>query len=484
MLLALEERERRRKEDPLYLWEPTPAQKPFITAVDGTDCYENWMLAANRSGKSDGGARCVAKFARFGTPEHPNTPTTSWAVSLDFPSSRDIVQPKLFDNGVSSQRAHPPFIPEREIKDWRVSDQILILKNGSTIGFKSADSGRVKFQGTEKDVVWFDEEPPEDIYEECIIRVGGGRRLRVLGTCTLLPPEGQVGGVSWVFPRLVQPWQAGRTNVGIYTASIYDNPHIDPKEIERLESIYPEGSAARRIRLGGELLPGIGGSRAYSAFDRRIHLVKQPPLSFRRPLCWMWDFNVSPVISLVGQRDGDTFRIYREFVLDEGSIPEMCQLFREAFPRHGAEIYLYGDATGKGRTAQTGQSDYTIILKEMKSYGSPIRMKVPESNPAVPDRVNAVNHAFKNEQGQVNLILDASCVELTADMEQVLRDQKGGIKKTTNPRDPYARRTHTSDALGYWISYEAPVVLFHETPRSVIQRVSSIPTPSYGFSRR
>src|SRR5438445_410106 len=243
-----EEYKRRQKDDPLLTWEPTIAQRPFILAVTGTQSYENWFLAANRSGKSDAGAWLGARFARFGIPGQPFKPTSGWVISLDFPSSRDIIQPKYFDNGVSVERGHAPFIPEREIEDWRVSDQILILKNDSIIGFKSCDSGRVKFQGAEKDWVQFDEEPPKDIYEETVIRVGAGARLRVFGTCTLLPPEGQVGGVSWVFNEKVQMWQQHKGNCQIFTASIYDNPHLNKAEIERLESIYPEGSITRRIR--------------------------------------------------------------------------------------------------------------------------------------------------------------------------------------------------------------------------------------------
>ena len=36
----------------------------------------------------------------------------------------------------------------------------------STLGFKSYDQGRRKWQGETLDFVWFDEEPPEDIYIE------------------------------------------------------------------------------------------------------------------------------------------------------------------------------------------------------------------------------------------------------------------------------------------------------------------------------
>ena len=86
-----------------------------------------------------------------------------------------IIQPKYFDNGfVPGGASHQPFIPQREISEWRVSDQVLKLKIGSLIGFKSADSGASKFQGAEKDWIHFDEEPPKPVYEESVIRVGAG----------------------------------------------------------------------------------------------------------------------------------------------------------------------------------------------------------------------------------------------------------------------------------------------------------------------
>ena len=40
----------------------------------------------------------------------------------------------------------------------------------STLGFKSYDQGREKWQGETLDFVWFDEEPPLDIYTEGLTR--------------------------------------------------------------------------------------------------------------------------------------------------------------------------------------------------------------------------------------------------------------------------------------------------------------------------
>jgi phage terminase large subunit-like protein len=40
----------------------------------------------------------------------------------------------------------------------------------STLGFESYDQGRTKWQGETLDFVWFDEEPPQDIYFEGLTR--------------------------------------------------------------------------------------------------------------------------------------------------------------------------------------------------------------------------------------------------------------------------------------------------------------------------
>lgn len=484
------ELQKRRAEDPLLNYQLHPKQSAFTESVLKRLKPENWFLAANRGGKSQAGAYCGAHLARFGNPGAKwitgasgisvrDRATSGWVSCLDFPTSRDVMQPKYFDNGFVSPGEAPPFIPEREILEWRVADQILKLKNGSIIGFKSADSGRRKYQGTGKDWFHMDEEHPWEIYEEGVIRVGS-RPLLFFCTATILPPEGQQAtGPSWVWEKIVSPYQKGLAPFRqIFGASIYDNPGILRSEIKRLESIYPEGSLSRRIRLGGELLPGIGGTRAYASFDRMLHVRPQAEYwQSRRPIAWIWDFNVEPLVSLVGQFDGKVYRIIKELVLDEGSIPEMCQYFHDSFPDHDAEIWVYGDATAKRRTGQTGKSDYYIIQQECKSFAR-IKMRVPEENPRVPDRVNSVNRLCLDEEGHVKFQVDPTCGELISDLEGVLRDGRGGIMKTHNRKDPYFRRTHTSDALGYWTAYEAPV----KPPNRGENATVAIASPGYGFN--
>lgn len=56
----------------------------------------------------------------------------------------------------------------------------------STIGFKSYDQGRAKWQGETLDIVWFDEEPPQDIYTEGLTRTNATGGLVYLTFTPLL----------------------------------------------------------------------------------------------------------------------------------------------------------------------------------------------------------------------------------------------------------------------------------------------------------
>ncbi len=438
----------------------------------GAECYENWALWANRAGKTDVGAYCGSKLARFGLPHSEIKPaigpsgisvwdraTSGWVAGVTSNFVRDVIAPKYFDNGfVPAGSSHRPFIPDREIEEWRPGDRILKLKNGSIIGYKAYSDGRLTFQGAGKDWVHFDEEPPKDIYEEVSLRVEAGRRLRIFGTCTLLPPEGEIGGVTWIYTEKVKPLFDGKpVDARIFQASIYDNPYLDPAEIARLEALYPAGSVERRIRLDGDLIPGLTGARAYGAFEYAMHVCDTGPLEPRRPLCLCLDFNVEPMVALVGQRAGRVFKVFDEIVLGQGSVMEMGRVFRQEYPSHRAELWIYGDSTGHSRDAGTGKSDYQLLTNELRGYATPWRLKVPEKNPRVPDRINAVNRALRDEFGELGVEIHPRCEELIADLEGVLRDAKGGIKKTFNKSDPYIKRTHTSDAFGYWVSYEQPV---------------------------
>ena len=490
----LKEMQSRAEGDPLRTWKPHAKQRAFIDSVMKGEARTNLALFGNRTGKTDAGAWIDAAVARFGNPlarpdgygkvQVTDRAASIWVVSPDFPSSRDIIQPKIFDNGfVSPGQTHLPFIPAREIREWRTGDQLLRLHNGSIIGFKSADSPRTKFQGTGKDLVHFDEEPPLGHFEEATLRVEAGRALSVIFTCTILPPEGQAGGISWMFDKFVKPWKRREPNLPyrIFSAGIYDNPHIGLEEIRHLEAMYPPGSIQRRIRLDGELIEGMGGSRVYGNFSFDVHMKEQGPLDPRRPLVWFWDFNVNPMITGIGQRDGRLFRVHDELVIRDGaSIDDMCDLFYETYGDWKGQIWIYGDQTGEGRSVQTSSTNYTLIMNRMRFHHLFPKLRLPVKNPFVKDRINAMNLQLLDEGGASWIEIDPKCTELIADLAEVLYDNRGLIKKSNKVEDPYYQRTHASDAFGYWICYEEPV-----RELSMKERIRrTIRDPGYSSGRR
>ncbi len=453
--------------DPLRSFMPTFKQSKFIEAVKSRKYSECHFLAANRSGKTAVGCYVGASFARQ-VRGFTDKPTSGWVVSLDFPMSRDTVQPYYFDNGFGV--GIEPFIPDYEIRKWDRQAQVLFLKNGSQVGFKSCDSGASKFQAAGKDWVHKDEARPKNIDDEISIRVKAGSPLIQWSTCTLLPPEGKSADVHWIYQEVVKPWKLGEKKWHITNASIYDNPHIRKEEIEALEAKYPLGSMSRRIRLDGELLPGISGTLVYAAFSHSRHTTQGLELDPHYPVLLAWDFNVSPMCSLICQWKNGRLFFIRELWMEEGSISEMCDLFRSGvstlYP-----VWLYGDATGKARSAHTRQTSYQIIVNELASRGYIVKMHVPESNPAVTDRINSVNVAMSSHEGESKVVADASCKELITDFESVVYDKNNGIKKVSEHSDPYRWRTHTSDAAGYVVHRLMPVKAWKSGQATKIKQV-------------
>jgi len=430
-----------------------------------SDKAECWFFGANRSGKTHSLAKKIACLARFGHHKPsdalslpPGPPASIIVVSVTNDNSRNVVQPKLFNNGLGVSET--PFIPDSEIENWNITNQILFLKNGSKIIFKSCQEGATKFAGYHADMIAFDEPPDEDVYKECTFRVGGGRRLLIRGAATVLPPPGEPGGVSWMYRRKIAPWmQNGRNakskNLDIYSMSIYENPLIPDEELRRLESMYQPGSPEYLIRMKGVLLASIGGAPVYTNFMREYHM--NPDLGPEHivpnlPLCLCCDFNQENGVWLVGQKHGQIFKVYDEITLERSDIASMVYEFRSRYPQHQAEIFVYGDATGRRRSDQTGESNYFMIAEYMSGYPCPIRYFVPAANPPVGDRIAAVNRLMRPADGHKRFEMSYRCEQTAADFEGTKYKQNGNIDKDGG------RRSDGADAFGYWAVADSPVM--------------------------
>lgn len=144
---------------------------------------ERAALAANRVGKTEGlGAYEVTLHL---TGHYPDWwPGRRWDRPINClcggdtgTTTRDILVNKLLgpkeDRGTGMvPRADLGVIkPSPGIPDHVDYGKVRHISGGwSTLQFRSYDQGRKAWQGTERDIVWYDEEPPEDIYTEGLLR--------------------------------------------------------------------------------------------------------------------------------------------------------------------------------------------------------------------------------------------------------------------------------------------------------------------------
>lgn len=452
-----------------------------------------WLFGANRSGKTEALMAQRASRLRFGNPNPKGSygangidifdrAIKSWVISLTADMGRNITQPKLFRSG-SSSASRKPFIPDSEIQSWNITTQTLRLKNGSLNIFKSCEQGRDAFMGDDPDDIDVDEVWDEDVATECMLRVGGGRALRIRGAATILPPVGEPGGVSWMYQKVVRPWQDGGKNdphLDIFTASIYDNTTILPEEIARLESQFPPGSPEYLIRMKGLLLPSIGGSLVYPGFSRGFHMIPvprnprtgipEPQINPNAPLVLAVDFNATNGCWLVGQKGPrGVFRVIDEINLERSDIATMTNEFRLRYPNHSSELWIYGDATGRRRDGQTGEASFYLIQEYLQNYNSPIRFVIPEVNPPVKDRIAAVNRVFRPGDGSRMIEIYDHCERLANDLEIAKWKANGTVDKTNTKE-----QLNGADALGYWVVGDSPVPRFRAAGG-----VRTIRTPGY-----
>ena len=105
--------------------------------------------------------------------------TDIWVVGETAETTRDILQLELLGPPGQPHMQGTGMLPADSIYHktaGKVTDSVgqlyvrHVTGDISTIGFKSFSEGRQNFQGTQKNLVWLDEECPDDVYEECMLR--------------------------------------------------------------------------------------------------------------------------------------------------------------------------------------------------------------------------------------------------------------------------------------------------------------------------
>lgn len=193
--------------------------------------------------------------------------------------------------------------------------------------------------------------------------------------------------------------------------------------------------------------------RVYYAYESQRHQDAAIELNPNMPIIVACDFNVDPCVWVLAQTDFKTVRVFDEVVLKGTNTAQMAREVLRRYAGHKAGFAIYGDAAGSARST-AGESDYAILL-EMGFKDQ----RLKRANPAVKDRVNAVNAMLSNSKGEARLFHHPRCVFLKKDFETVVW-ASGGADIDKSRHD----RTHASDALGYFLSYEFSLTLGKPDP--------------------
>lgn len=214
----------------------------------------------------------------------------------------------------------------------------------------------------------------------------------------------------------------------------YDNPHIDPSEIDLAKrDLDPLTFACEYMADDVDL---SNKPFAY-CFSKERHVA---PVSFTpgHYLHLSFDFNVDPITAVASQFINGEIRFIREFRLQNSNIYELCDHVRAAFP--DALYLVTGDASGNARSALTiGNINYYSVIREKLKLVSG-QLKVPTVNPAISDSQVLTNSILENHR----VVFDPSMTWTIDDMLYVEVTETGDIDKAKNKH-----RSHLLDAVRY-----------------------------------
>ena len=320
-LETLEWLAKRQRYDRLKFFKPYPKQMDFIEQT--ASLREVLLMAGNQLGKSEVGAFVAACHL---TGEYPSwwrgrrwdRPVKGWAAGETSLLVRDVQQKKLCgEPGVEADHGSG-FIPKRCFTDKPslsrgVTDaydtiQVRHRSGGtSVLRFKSYEQGRSKFQGETLDFIWLDEEPPMDVYSECLTRVTATNGM-VYVTFTPLKGKSEV-----VCRYLDEP----SNDRGVVSMTLTDAGHIAPEDRAKIIAGYPAHERDARVRG----IPIFGDGKVFAVVEETISEEPITHIPAHWAKLWGIDFGVNHPFAAVlclWDRDNDVIHVHHGIKIKDG----------------------------------------------------------------------------------------------------------------------------------------------------------------------
>lgn len=322
---------------------------------------ERLALAANRIGKTTtmGGYETVCHL----TGQYPawwpgrkfDKPVQWWAGGDTTTTVRDILQLSLlgpvgeFGTGLIRGDCLIDTINKRGLADAVETIYVRHVSGGkSVLQLKSYDQEREAWQGTAKDGVWLDEEPPMSIYSEAYMRTMTTNGI-IMNTYT--PVEG-MGEVTQAFLDINKS-----PDKYVVMAGWNDVPHLSEEQKRK----YLEGIPLHEREARTTGVPTIGAGKIYPVSPETF-LIDDFEIPKHWARCYALDvgWNRTAALWAALDRDSDTMYLYSEHYMGEAS-PAV----------HASAIKARGDMTGLIDPASRGRSqhDGTQLIQMYRGEG-------------------------------------------------------------------------------------------------------------------
>lgn len=426
----------------LTFYKPHPKQLAFHNASHRFRAF----MGGNRTGKTYCGAAEVSMHATGIYPswwagKRFSQAVDCWVATDSFSSLKNAIMP-LYLGGATELEFGTGTLPKERIESWRQnphvpgsleSVRVKHISGGvSTIYFKSYEQGRDKFQGAKIGVIHLDEEPPQDIFAECAMRMAATNGCLLL---TMTPLK----GMSDVCLRFLE---GNDQEFYFYIqASWQDNPYLSEEDIRMLRA----GSEPHMLEAREKGIPSIGHGRVYPIMEEQI-LVEPFELPSHFRYAFGMDFGWNNTAAVFGAYDDNTDTLYLFDCYKQGE--------RSAI-EHGAFIRALGGASMPGVCDPSGDNNSIkggdTIADEFRSQGL---MLTPANNDveAGISRVYTMMRA-----GKLKVFNSPKMAQWFREFRLYQRDERGAVKK---------KEDHLMDATRYLVMSGIQLAKAHNVKKS------------------
>ncbi len=391
-LLSAMEREQaaRAMRNRLIKYRPYPKQAAFHAA--GAMHRERLFLAGNQLGKTLAGGNELAfhltgNYPKWWSGRRWDRPIVAWAAGVTAESTRDNPQrmlmgrPGRWGTGSISANALGKLSRAAGIRDLIDTVRVRHASGGeSVLSFKFYEKGREKWQGETLDLVWFDEEPPAEIYSEGLARTSATNGLVYL-TCTPLL------GMTEVVGRFLQDTSRDRA---VTQMAIDEAEHYTAEQRQRVVAGYSPHERDARAKgipmLGsGRIFPVPEESLAVQSFPVPRHWPRLGGMDFG------WDHPFAAV-KLAWDRDADCV-----YVTNAYRVREATPLMHAAALRSwGAALTWAWPADGLQHSRDSGKP----LAEQYRRHG----LRLLPQHARYPDNPDGTSGAGGVEAGLMDML--------------------------------------------------------------------------------